>query len=267
MKIATRPVLVLHDNADLRGTIRALIGVQYTIRTVIDWDSLTEAIHDAPPSALVVVDPFAGSSRRSMTRLRTLVESFPSVPVLAAVAVAPDQGDELLALADTGVVEIVVIGHDDTREALRERFRLASSRPLKARLHRLLPEDSSERARAIVEAAADVVAVGGYARDLCASLGMSRRTLLRWSAGAALPPPRQLLAWLRILTAAQLLDDPGRTVLSVAQACGYSSDAGLRRVTQKFLGHSPTRLRRRGNAFDTAARAFLARLRIAAGAR
>jgi AraC-like DNA-binding protein len=260
MKIANRPILVLHENGDLRATIRALTGVQYTIRTVGTWDALAEAIHDAPPSALVVVDPFAPGARRSTTRLRTLVESFPSVPVLAAVAVAPEQCDELMALAEAGAVDIIVIGHDDTREALRERFRLASSRPLKARLQALLPEGTNGRARAILDTAADVVAVGGYARDLGASLGMARRTLLRWSYDAALPPPRQLLAWLRILTAAQLLDDPGRTVLSVAQACGYSSDSGLRRVTQKFLGHSPTRLRRRGNAFDTAGRAFLARL-------
>jgi transcriptional regulator GlxA family with amidase domain len=61
---------------------------------------------------------------------------------------------------------------------------------------------------------------------------------------------------MRILLAAELLDDPGRTVLSVAHACGYSSDSGLRRVTQKFLGTSPTTLREKG-AFSRASQAFL----------
>ena len=56
------------------------------------------------------------------------------------------------------------------------------------------------------------------------------RTVLRWAERAGLPAPRRMLAWMRILLAAVLLDDPGRTVLSVAHACGYSSDSSLRRA-------------------------------------
>lgn len=261
MKIATRPVLVLHGNRDLRAAIRELSGREYSFRPVRDWDQLTEAIHDAPPSALVMVDPFAESPRRGISALQTLVEEFPSIPVLAVVSVTPGCGEDLVALAEAGAVDIIAIGHDDTPEAIRERLRLARSRPLKVLLDRLLPEDMPGRARAIVEAAADVVAVGGYARDLSAELRMGARTLSRWTERSGLPVPRRLLAWLRILMAAHLLDDRGRTVLSVALACGYSSDAGLRRVMQTFLGETPTRLRRRAHAFDTAAAAFLASLR------
>jgi AraC-like DNA-binding protein len=261
MKIATRPVLVLHGNGELRAAISSLSGREYSFHPVRDWDHLTEAIHDAPPSALVVVDPFVGSHREGMNALQTLVEAFPSLPLLAAVSATPGSGEDLIALAEAGAVDIIAIGHDDTPEALRERFRLAGSRPLKVLLDRLLPEGTSGRARAIVEAAADVVAVGGYARDLSTELRMGGRSLSRWTERSGLPVPRRLLAWLRILMAAQLLDDPGRTVLSVALACGYSSDGSLRRVMQTFLGETPTRLRRRrARAFDTAAAAFLASL-------
>jgi AraC-like DNA-binding protein len=45
-------------------------------------------------------------------------------------------------------------------------------------------------------------------------------------------------------------------VLSVAYACGYSSDSSLRRAMQDFLGTIPTTLRREG-AFSRAARLFL----------
>ena len=61
---------------------------------------------------------------------------------------------------------------------------------------------------------------------------------------------------MRVLLACEMLDDPGRTVLSVANACGYSSDSGLRRITQKFLDASPTELRDKG-AFKHAAAAFI----------
>ena len=64
---------------------------------------------------------------------------------------------------------------------------------------------------------------------------------------------------MRILLAASLLDDPGRSVLSVARACGYASDSSLRRAMQDFLASGPTALRRAG-AFNRASSAFLAEL-------
>ena len=64
---------------------------------------------------------------------------------------------------------------------------------------------------------------------------------------------------MRILLATELLDDPGRTVSSVALACGYASDNSLRRALQDFLDTTPTALRRIG-AFATASRAFLREL-------
>jgi AraC-like DNA-binding protein len=92
--------------------------------------------------------------------------------------------------------------------------------------------------------------------------------VLRWCGRADLPQPRRLLAWLRILLAADMLDDPGRTLAAVARACGYSSDTALRNTLRTFLGASPTELR--GQAFQTAAAAFareLFDLRDAAHAR
>ena len=87
-------------------------------------------------------------------------------------------------------------------------------------------------------------------------LYLSPRTLLRWCDRAELPPPRRILVWMRVLMAAELLDDPGRTVSSVAEACGYASVNSLRRALQDFLHTTPTMLRREG-AFAIAAQAFL----------
>ena len=100
------------------------------------------------------------------------------------------------------------------------------------------------------------VAAGELAQDLARRLKISRRTLLRWSERAGLPPPRRLLAWMRVLLACELLDDPGRSVSSVARIAGYASDGGLRRVMQNFLRASPTELRQRG-AVKTAVAAFV----------
>ncbi len=258
MKIAARPLLVLHSDESFRERVRKVAGKEYTFQSVPDWPSLEDAVRDSPPSALVVVNPYeeAPGQRALSPALKNLLVEFPSMPVFAALEVRADRVEDLRTLGKWGVVQVISIAHDDTPDALVHRFRASQGRPLKALLEQVLPADTPGRARAIVDAAAEVVAVGGHGRDLARQLHLSRRTLLRWCERAELPPPRKLLAWMRILLAAELLDDPGRTVLSVAHACGYSSDSGLRRVTQKFVGASPTELRRRG-AFARSSKVFV----------
>jgi AraC-like DNA-binding protein len=200
--------------------------------------ALEEAVRDSPPSALVVVNPYEGAPPESgpSLELTTTMVEFPSTAVFAAMELRGDSGDDVRTLGEWGVVQVIVLAHDDTPGGMVHRFRVPQRRPLKALLWQVLPPDTPARARAIMEAAAEVVALGGHGHDLARQLRLSRRTLLRWCERAELPPPRKLLAWMRILLAAELLDDPGRTVLSVARACGYSSDSGLRRVTQRFVG-------------------------------
>jgi AraC-like DNA-binding protein len=245
MKIHTHPLIVLHGDPAFRDRLRSIADREFSLRFVPDWASLPEAICESPPSAVLVVDPYAGSARRDTPapELRSLLDLFPSTTVFAAMDVRPDQLGDLRALGEWGVAEVVTLGHDDTPTALRHRFRAARGRPLKLLLAPLLPADLSGRARAIVDAAAETVVVGGNADELARRFRMSRRTLLRWNDRVGLPPPRRLLAWMRLLLAAELLNDPGRSIGSVAQACGYSADSGLRRVTKQFLGMSPTQLR------------------------
>lgn len=257
MKIGARPILVLHPNDAFRERVRAVAGRKYQFRAVADWPALTDAVRDSPPSALVIVDPFfAGGARGISPELHALTVAFPSIPVLAALVISPDQSDHLVRLGGAAVMDIISIGHDDTPEALRHRLAAAEGRPLKQLLEQVLPADLPCRARAILDAASRVVSAGGHGRDLATALGLSRRTLLRWCDAAMLPPPRRLLAWMRILLAAELLDDPGRSVLGVAMGCGYSSDSGLRRVMMKFVQRNPTELRKRG-AFAAASMQFV----------
>jgi AraC-like DNA-binding protein len=263
MKKVYRPLLVMHDDSAFRDRVRKACGNDYHFQALGDWDELTDAVRESPPAALVVVDPYepAPGVRRNgkaelAPSLRALLSEFPSLAVLAALEVRPDRFDDLRTLGRWGVVQVISIDHDDTPFSISQRLRGARGRPLRALLEEVLPPETSGRARAILEAATDVVTVGDHGRDLATSLHLSRRTLLRWCQRAGLPAPRRLLAWMRILLACELLDDPGRTVLSVAHTCGYSSDSGLRRITQKFLGSSPTDLREQG-AFRHAAAAFV----------
>jgi AraC-like DNA-binding protein len=265
MKLAPRPLLILHADTGFQQRVREAAGSDFRDRVIDDWESLHQAVASAPPAAVVVVDPFQADGTLS-SALRDLLADFPSTSLIAAFEVTPERAPEVRTLGSWNVVDVISLGHDDTPAAIGRRLRAAQGRQLQRRVGNALPSETPGRARALLEAAAATVSAGGQGIDLAESLNLSRRTLLRWSERAELPPPRRTLAWMRILLAASLLDDAGRTVLGVARACGYSSDSGLRRVLQRFLGTSASELRN-GHAFETAAAAFLAELDFSSAGR
>lgn len=256
MRQVLRPLLVLHPDTRFRDLVRKAGGKRFDFVEITDWDQLRELVRTAPPAALIVVDPYDSQGEDLSAALRALLLEFPSATVVAALELRPDRYRDLRTLGAWGVADVIVRGEDDTVEAMARRLRAIQGRPLQSLLERSLPANTSGQARALLMAAAEVVSTGGQARELARMLYLSPRTLLRWCDRAELPPPRRILVWMRVLMAAELLDDPGRTVSSVAHACGYSSDNSLRRALQDFLNTTPTSLRRDG-AFTTASRAFL----------
>lgn len=257
MQPVVRPLFLLHRDLDLRAALARIPGQPYALTMVGDWEALGEALRRAPLTAIPVVDPHLGSSGdgQPSETLLALLRTFPSVAVVAALPVQPETGDAVRTLAEWGVAEIVDLVRERTPEALARRLRLVEGRTMERLLRRALPESIPARSRALLTVAAEVVAWGGQAPELADSLGVSERTVARWCARADLPPARRLLAWMRVLLAAELLDDPGRSIAGVARACGYSGAASLKGALRGLLQMTPQELRTRG-AFDLAARTF-----------
>ncbi|MDR0788010.1 MAG: helix-turn-helix domain-containing protein [Gemmatimonadota bacterium] len=269
MQKVPRPLIVLHGDETLQAGLRAVASSQkLELHFFNSWDELDSGVPQTPASALFVVDPwFAtdGTSGPSM-ELASLLERFPSLTVTAATTVGPERVADLLLLASWGVVQIIDLQEELTPLALGRRLTAARGRPLRALVEGALPEYTSASGRAILNAAFTIVADGDQGSDLARVLGITERTLSRWCRKAALPPPKRLLAWMRVLLAAEFLDDPGRPVAAVAQACGYSADSSLRLALRRFAGANPTELRDMG-AFDTAASAFVEALSEARGSK
>jgi AraC-like DNA-binding protein len=262
MQPIARPLVVLHPDSLLKERIRRMGNPRLQIQFVESWEALRGVLNDSPPAALVVVDPYTrayGSEMELAPELRSILWEFPSATVIAAMEIHRTRMRDLRTLGEWGVKELISLDEEDTVEAITRRLRTAQGRPLQTLLERSLPANLSGRARALLMAAAEVVSEGGHGRDLAAQLRLSERTLLRWAEQADLPPPRRILAWMRVLLACELLDDPGQTVLSVAYTCGYASDSSLRRAVQEFTGVMLTQLRRQG-AFATASEMFIAEL-------
>ncbi|HYJ78039.1 MAG TPA: helix-turn-helix domain-containing protein [Longimicrobiaceae bacterium] len=269
MQSFVRPLYLLHSSDALRDRLLEAQAGAFRLARVDDWAALRQALFRSP-AAVAVVDPCEpGRSGAPAAALRDLLAELPSATVLAALEVAPADGALLRTLMAWGVADVIVLGREDTPAALAHRVRAVQGLAVHRLLRRALPRGVPGRARPLLAAAAETVAAGGQAPELAAALGVNERTVPRWFERADLPPPRRLLAWLRLLLAAELLDDPGRTVAAVAQACGYANEASLKAALRQFMGAPPSELRRRG-AFATGAAAFadeLFRLREAARTR
>jgi AraC-like DNA-binding protein len=260
MQKVPRPLLVLHEDRVLREQLRSVAeGQRLHLQLLGSWDELLDAVRTAPASALVVVDPYRGKGRRAeglSIELSSLLNRFPSLTVSAALELRRGRAQDVLRLGQWGVVQVIDLEEEATAAAVGQRLLAARGRPLRGLVERALPSYTSASARAILSAASAIVAEGGQGADLARAMHITPRTLSRWCRKAGLPPPKRLLAWMRILLAAEFLDDPGRGVSAVAHACGYAADSSLRLALRRFTGWNPTDLRQRG-AFDTAASAFL----------
>jgi AraC-like DNA-binding protein len=261
MQEQTRPLIFMHSSKRLESRVRKASTDRFNVSTVSDWSGLRRAMQDAPPSALVMVDPFHGirSERTPSAELKALLEAFPSSTVMAAMGSKPTQYSAIWKLGEWGIAEILQIDDDRSSAAIRRRLLETRAQPLR----RLLTSEASYRltgrARTIIDAAVETVMRGEHPRALSKELGFSPSTLLRWCERSQLPTPRRLLLWMRMLLASALLDDPGHSVQSVGKACGYSGDQALRRALKAVLPYTPTELREMG-AFDTVSAAFFAEL-------
>jgi AraC-like DNA-binding protein len=230
----------------------------------VAWDDLHEILRRSPPNTMVVVDPYAGTRPgERFPHVRELLRRFPSVPVMAAVRVRRELATDVQMLLDWGISEVLGVGPESTTRAVTRRLEEAHGRPLKRLMEAGLRTFLTSDAHQILMSAAETAVDGGQATELGDRMRVSGRTLTERLTRAELPPPRHVQAWMRLLLACMLLDDPGRTVYGAAYASGYHTERSLRRVITQLLGVDSTTLRRSG-AFRTAIRAFNGVLREAA---
>lgn len=256
--------ILLTMHADERFLVRLgrAASTHFVVRPVESWDTIWAVFPCSPPGTLVLVDPYRTDGRSGSALspdLGAFLAHFPSAVVVAAFWLRQGSYRDSWTLSRMGVSELLILDEENTEEAIRRRLASARSRPVRSIIDGL-PFPVPGRAQALMAAAAEVVVAGGQVADLARSLAITHRTLYRWCLRSRLPAPKDLMRWLRGLHAAAMLDDPGQTVVGVAQACGYTDDRGLQRLCRDLVELTPSDLRERG-AFDIVERAFHRELR------
>lgn len=205
----------------------------FAVHAVPGWPALRDRVRTAAPSAVVLV---RADAEEQVLELAALIRQTPSVPAVAAVPFSRVSAAYARALADTGISEIANADEGVTLAALVPTLRRAHARPLKRRIEERLPVWVPEDARTLLRAAAETVVDRGGRDGFAGIFGVYERTVAAKCTEVGLPPPRRLLGWVRVLLALSLLEEPHRTVLNVAVACGYTDNTPLKRAVENFTG-------------------------------
>jgi AraC-like DNA-binding protein len=177
--------------------------------------------------------------------------------VIAVVTLEPPFAPIVRQVLELGVTELLDAPMELTSEALRARLLASHAQPLKRAVEPLLSRFVSTNALTLIRASAEVAVDGGTLRDLARIFDSSERTITTWCTREALPPPRRLLAWLRLFLGLTLLAEPQRSVMNAAMSAGYL-DYSLRRAIKLFLGEEGAV---RGRTLAEAVAVFNAELR------
>lgn len=237
----------------------------YAVERFARWGGLPRRAARVPPSTVLLLEPYDQAANVA-PEFWEVLGRFRSLTVIAAVPLADVSSVELRRMQMAGVSELLNLRLTHTPELVARLADTAFARPLKQRvdaaLLRFLPGD----ARALIRGAAEVAACAGNADDLASLFGVQPPTVTKWCEALRLPPPRRLQLWMRLLLAAQLLEDVGRSIYAAARAAGYATDRSFRRALQDIVGKNPRELRERG-AFEAVMAAFNADLRAFRGQR
>lgn len=196
----------------------------------------------------VVIEPRDGHGRTTVPIVQMLRRDFPSLPILAYCQLTPEQVKEIPALVRAGADGVLLKDVDDVGTAIRRALaRSASERitdEVLRQLMSIIPKVEEPVLTYCLRYAYRPITVG----EVASALGVHRKTLCNRASVAGLPTPSALISWCRLLHAARLLDDAGRSVERTALVLGFGSGAALRNMLRRYTGLRPTELRTRGGS-------------------
>ena len=234
-----------------RGRLRAALGMdrasrgRHRVFWVPEDDDLE--VHVATrPWDVVVLDPVGlKDGFASVRRLRTL---YPSVQVIAYGEFSVIPAQQILEWAREGICAALSQGIDDDPGNIAAVInRTVHAGPL-TQLAEDAANGSDPRVTALLRCALQHATQPLTVAQVSGLTGFGSRTLRRVLAHRGLPLPGELVAWCRVLHAARLMDDPGRSTDAVANVLGFSSPSDLRRRLRRLTGLTPSELLDLGGA-------------------
>jgi AraC-like DNA-binding protein len=242
---------------DVRDIIDlATIGAYGTVHTSSLADAMEAVRH--PAARALLLSPCSFDPRDAPV-VRRLILSVHGVTTAAVVAEGHPVGwTQMLTLGACGVKSAVDLSSPSGMEELRMLGRDAT-REVGQRILAVLADalaDASCATKLFFDRLIVIAPRATTVRELARTLGVRPTTLVSRFYRCGLPSARTYLAEVRMLYALAYLEDPAKSVASVARHLDYSSPQSFGRHVRVRYGRSTSELRRE-LPFDTMMRKFL----------
>jgi AraC-like DNA-binding protein len=210
------------------------------------WAELEEFIRSKAITA-VIVDP-AASGLMNVDAVATLLNHFPSLPIVGYVALNAVAFGAIAQLSRRGLQHVVLHRFDDSRERLVQTIAKVRANPTSHRVLsalipalRLVPLSLTRAIREMFERPHRFASV----LDLASAAGMPPVSVYRYLESANLGTPKKLLMAARLTRGLTYLRDPGYSVREVAVKLGYRHPRILTAHALEVFQITPSRLRLR----------------------
>lgn len=239
--------------------IRGALGGHSAVESYSDLNLLAEAIRAGGVSATVIIVDLA-TLDKAEGAIRRIHTSFPSHPLVGYYDARGLQPRHFLTLAQSGLTDLVQFDVDDSKmlfgKILDNAARVSHARIIVDLVGKAMPVPM----RSVFKFALEHAGRSMDVPELAASLGLSKRTLSWRMAQSEIPSPRIFLTWCRLLVAALLLNERGRTLDSVAEQLDFTGGHSLGAVFFRYMGRGIMTLREEG-VLDATVEEFLLALK------
>ncbi len=230
---------VVHRNAPLSTSLRRGLADPYVRVVTCRTRKRVETLLATDVVDSIVVDVL----HNPLDWLANIADRFPRIPLFAYSAFRPDDGRLLSACFEVGVRAVLVERVDDPVAgeivsrfgASRVRKQLVTDAP------RLLRLTEAIQLRAWHEALGRVGSLVTTA-DIAQSLRVSREHLSREFGAGGAPNLKRVIDLARIICAADLLQNPGYSVSTVAAILHFASSSHLASSARRVTGTTPAQL-------------------------
>ncbi|MDF1505016.1 helix-turn-helix domain-containing protein [Roseisolibacter sp. H3M3-2] len=184
--------------------------------------------------------------RSTLALVSEVRRDFPDVYVLAYGELGKTPSSAFTAMIRAGAHEMLQFPIDDSRSALEDLIKTANRTNVSAQVYDAIADSLDPVARPLVQLYLRGADGPVPVIEAAIQLGVHRKTLRNRMDAVGLPAPADLRAWCRLFLAARLMDEPGRTVESVALELDFASGSALRNLLRRRTGLAPYQLREAG---------------------
>jgi AraC-like DNA-binding protein len=206
-------------------------------------DAFRVALHSSPD--IMIFDPYA-SGKLDVHSCASWAAGFPAAALFAYGDFDRSAAPDVLRLARAGVRGVATREVDDTPAVLLSLLNELLSDKIAGAVTTALGSHLTPELAALVRYLVESARLPIMPKMAARFYHRDAKTLREHLRKAGLPPISRLIVWIRLLYAAHLLQDPARSVESVALTLGFPSDNAFRNQLQRYMGVCPKELRARG---------------------